>query len=94
MTSKCLFRFDKDKPGFVLESLHPGHDLSSIKQATGFAFSHADTPAQTPLPDPDTLELLRTRVMEELSETYPEFANKLRQDRLEMVGDNVPSRFS
>ena len=80
LTSKCLFRFDKTKPGFVLESLHPGHDLDSVKQATGFEFSHSDNPAQTPLPDPDTLHLLRTRVMDELSETYPEFSSQMRKD--------------
>lgn len=84
LTSKCLFRFDKTKGGFVLESLHPGHDLDSVKQATGFQFSHSEDPAQTPLPDPETLDLLRTRVMDELSETYPEFASKMRQDVLDM----------
>lgn len=82
LTSKCLFRFDKTRPGFVLESLHPGHDLASVKEATGFEFAHADDPVQTPLPDPETLALLRTRVMDELSETYPEFASQMRQDLL------------
>lgn len=82
LTSKCLFRFDKTKPGFTLESLHPGHDLNSVKQATGFEFSHSDNPVQTPLPDPDTLNLLRTRVMDELSECYPEFASQMRHDLL------------
>jgi|SRR5699024_2963668 len=89
LTSKCLFRFDKTKPGFVLESLHPGHDLESVKQATGFEFSHADDPIQTPFPDGDTLALLRSRVMDELSETYPEFASQMRQKLSEV--DAMPS---
>ncbi|HKT97575.1 MAG TPA: CoA transferase [Paraburkholderia sp.] len=82
LTSKCLFRFDRTRPGFALESLHPGHDLASVKEATGFEFAHAAHPVQTPLPDPETLKLLRSRVMDELSETYPEFASQMRQDLL------------
>jgi glutaconate CoA-transferase subunit B len=80
LTGKCLFRFDQARPGFVLDSVHPGHDLASVKQATGFAFAHSDRPAQTPLPDTATLALLRSRVMDELSETYPEFANQMQED--------------
>src|SRR5690625_174844 len=68
LTSKCLFKFDKDKPGFVLDSIHDGHDLEEVKQSTGFAFDHSDAPAPTPLPDAETLQLLRTRVLDELSE--------------------------
>jgi glutaconate CoA-transferase subunit B len=80
LTGKCLFRFDKARPGFVLESVHPGHDLADVKHATGFEFAHSDRPDQTPLPDLATLSLLRTRVMDELSESYPEFASQMRQD--------------
>lgn len=80
LTGKGLFRFDKTRPGFDLESVHPGHDLAEIKQATGFRFGHDAEPRQTPLPDRSTLDLLRGRVFDELAETYPEFAAQMRRE--------------
>ncbi|MEP3437049.1 MAG: CoA-transferase [Hoeflea sp.] len=80
LTGKALFSFDSVRGGFRLESIHPGHDLEEIKAATGFQFAHADAPAVTPSPDQQTLALLRGRVLDELQETYPEFALQLRRD--------------
>ncbi|MBJ7403728.1 MAG: CoA synthetase [Bradyrhizobium sp.] len=80
LTGKGLFRFDKTRPGFELESVHPGHDLAEIKQATGFQFAHDAEPRQTQLPDRPTLDLLRGRVFDELAETYPEFAAQMRRE--------------
>ncbi|WP_158669160.1 CoA transferase [Bradyrhizobium guangdongense] len=80
LTGKGLFRFDKTRPGFELESVHPGHDLAEIKEATGFRFAHDAEPRQTALPDRSTLDLLRGRVFDELAETYPEFAAQMRRD--------------
>lgn len=80
LTGKGLFRFDKTRPGFELESVHPGHDLAEIKQATGFQFAHDAEPRQTQLPDRPTLDLLRGRVFDELAETYPEFATQMRRE--------------
>lgn len=77
LTGKALFSFDKSRPGFTLESLHPGHELNEVREATGFAFSHADQPGLTELPDPATLALLRGQIMDELAETYPEFASQM-----------------
>lgn len=78
LTGKCLFRFDRTRPGFALDSLHPGHDLAGLREATGFDFTHEAAPRLTALPDPATLDLLRGRVMDELSGTYPEFARQMR----------------
>lgn len=80
LTGKALFSFDKTRPGFTLESLHPGHDLNEVREATGFSFRHEEQPSQTELPDPATLTLLRGQVMDELSETYPEFASQMRRE--------------
>lgn len=80
LTGKGLFSFDKTKPGFKLESVHPGHDLAEIEAATGFAFEHDAAPAITPLPDAKVLSLLRGRVLDELSETYPDFAGQWREE--------------
>ena len=80
LTGKALFRFDASRPGFALDSIHPGYSLPEIKAATGFTFTHAPAPATTALPDQGTLALLRGRVLDELAETYPDFANRMRDD--------------
>ena len=80
LTGKGLFAFDKEVPGFRLESVHPGHDLADIRQSTGFEFAHEETPQQTALPDAETLRLLRGDVLDELTETYPAFAEQMRKD--------------
>ncbi|MHA6690942.1 CoA-transferase [Devosia sp. A449] len=80
LTGLGLFDFDATRPGFRLASVHPGHDLSEIKAATGFDFAHDANPVATPDPDDATLTLLRTRILDELSETYPEFAALMQHD--------------
>ncbi len=80
LTSKGLFRFDSGRPGFALESVHPGHDAAEIAAATGFAYETPAIVPETPLPDPATLTLLRGRVLDELAETYPAFAAEWRRD--------------
>ncbi|RAI04068.1 CoA synthetase [Acuticoccus sediminis] len=80
LTGKGLFDFDKGRRRFSLRSVHPGSDLADITAATGFAFDHAAEPAVTPRPPRPILDLLRTRVLDELSETYPDFAASLRSD--------------
>lgn len=87
LTGKALFSFDKARPGFRLDSVHPGHDLAEIRQATGFDFAHDEAPRQTALPDEATLALLRGRVLDELAETYPDFAEQMRLD----LRDAAPS---
>ncbi|WP_102225305.1 CoA transferase [Acidimangrovimonas sediminis] len=83
LTSMALFDFDPGRPGFRLRSIHPGHDLSEVRAATGFTFQADDSPAVTPPPDAETLALLRGRVLGELSETYPAFADTLRAETAE-----------
>ncbi|WP_342723525.1 CoA transferase [Bradyrhizobium sp. B097] len=78
LTGKGLFRFDKSRPGFVLDSVHPGHDLDEIKASTGFRFEHADQPNRTASPGASTLSLFRGKVLDELAETYGEFAAQMR----------------
>ncbi|MEI5676840.1 MULTISPECIES: CoA transferase [unclassified Mesorhizobium] len=80
LTGKGLFRFDRARPGFSLESVHPGHSLEEIKEATGFGFTHDDDPSITPTPDAAVLKLLRGRVLDELHETYPDFAAQMRRE--------------
>jgi glutaconate CoA-transferase, subunit B len=80
LTSLALFRFDRARRRFVLASVHPGHDAEEVRARTGFAFDTAPDLRATPAPPPDTLALLRGRVLDELAETYPKFAETLRRE--------------
>ena len=80
VTGKAMFSFDKNKPGFDLQSIHPGHDLAEVKDATGFQFGHGPDPETTADPDARVLKILRETVLDDLTETYPDFAVKLRAD--------------
>jgi glutaconate CoA-transferase subunit B len=59
---------------FRLESIHPGHDLAAIVEATGFDFDRPDRPPVTPAPTGEELSLIRGRIRDEVAETYPVFA--------------------
>lgn len=89
LTGKCLFSFDRARRGFRLESVHPGESLESIRVATGFDFDHAAAPSRTAAPAADVLALLRGRVLDELSETYPDFASQMRRELAAL--DGVPA---
>jgi glutaconate CoA-transferase subunit B len=74
LTNLCWFAFDKQRLRFRLETVHPGHTIEEVRDNTGFEF---DCPAQVPTtaaPDGPTLALIRTRIADEIGETYPRFA--------------------
>lgn len=77
LTGLAQFSFDRRLDRFRLQTIHPGHTLAEVEDATGFAFDHDGEPAATPDPDAATLALLRERVLGEVAETYPEFARRL-----------------
>lgn len=62
---------------FRLESIHPGHDLTEIRAATGFDFDCPPAPPMTPPPTAEELALIRGRIREEVAEVYPVFAARL-----------------
>ena len=77
ITGKALFRFDRDRRRFRLESLHPGHDLADVLETTGFDFDHDAAPAATAGPDAATLEMIRGPVAREIAKAYPKFAARV-----------------
>lgn len=77
VTGKAAFEFDRDAGRFCLTGLHPGQDLDTLRQATGFEFDHPADPPTTPSPGAETLTLLRGEVLESLAETYPGFVDQL-----------------
>ena len=74
LTGLCLFDFDKARRRFVLQSVHPGHTLEEVRDQTGFEFDVAEQASPTAAPDATTLALMRGRVLNEIGETYPNFA--------------------
>jgi glutaconate CoA-transferase subunit B len=77
VTGLGLFGFDRQRRRFMLESVHPGHSIEEIRDHTGFDFDCAQTVPVTPGPEPRALELLRSRIREEVAETYPRFAERM-----------------
>src|SRR5215475_3109008 len=77
LTNMALFDFDKTRGGFRLRSVHAPYTAQDIRANTGFDYeAAADVPA-TPQPDAATLALLRGKILDELAETYPAFANAM-----------------
>lgn len=74
VTGLAIFSFDKMSRRFRLETVHPGHTVEEVLDATGFTFDRPERVPITEGPDPATLALLRGRIRDELAETYPRFA--------------------
>jgi len=74
VTSRAVFRFDRTRARFLLQSVHPGHTVAEIVEHTGFAFDLPGDVAETPPPAPETLDLIRGPVGRAIAETYPSFA--------------------
>jgi glutaconate CoA-transferase, subunit B len=77
ITDRCLFAFDKSRARFTLESVHPGHTVEEVAEHTGFAYDVPDAVLQTPVPDAETLALIRGPVAEQIAEVYPAFATSV-----------------
>jgi glutaconate CoA-transferase subunit B len=56
---------------------HPGENLDSIRNNTGFDFDAPERVPETPAPSKAELALLRDRVGREIAEVYPAFASRL-----------------
>ena len=76
VTGRCVFRFDRARARFLLQSVHPGHSVAEVKENTGFAFDLPADVGETPLPSSETLALIRGPVGAAIAETYPRFAER------------------
>jgi glutaconate CoA-transferase, subunit B len=76
VTSRCVFLFDRARGRFTLANTHPGVTAEDVRRATGFDYDAPATVPVTPVPDADTLTLLRTEVAALIADTYPAFAAK------------------
>lgn len=82
LTGMALFSFDPARKGFSLRSVHRGATAADVRANTGFDYDSPADPPQTTAPDAASLALLRGRVTQELAETYPQFAEILRNERV------------
>ena len=74
ITSLCIFRYDRERHRFRLNGLLPGASLEEVRDNTGFDFDCPGNIGPVAAPEPDRLALIHSRIAEEISETYPEFA--------------------
>ena len=77
LTSRCLFRFDREARRFRLASVHPGHTAQEVRENTGFDYDAPGEVPQTPLPTREMLGLLRDHVAGEVGALFPQFAATL-----------------
>lgn len=74
ITERCLFNFDRARGRFSLRSIHPGHTLEEVLDNTGFDFDRPDAVPLTPVPDAETLRVIRGPVAARIAPVYPVFA--------------------
>jgi glutaconate CoA-transferase subunit B len=74
VTGRCVFRFERARGRFRLQSVHPGHTVDEIQRHTGFDFDLPEEVPETPAPSAPTLTLIRGPVGAAIAETYPRFA--------------------
>ena len=60
-TPKCIFGFDAEGQIYV-KSIHPGVSERELREATGFDLGDLSNAPVTPVPDEETLRILRTEV--------------------------------
>lgn len=76
VTGKAFFHWQAEKRRFRLESVHPGHTVAEVREATGFQFD-ADDVGETARPNADELALLRGTVAAAIALDYPDFARRV-----------------
>ena len=76
VTGRCQMSFDAREKRFTLVSVHPGVTVEEVRDNTGFDFHVPDDVAETPEPEADRLELLRSSIGAEIGKTYPDFASR------------------
>ena len=76
VTSLGVFRFDRTRARFTLQSVHPGVSAADVRAATGFDYDAGSPLPVTPAPDAATLSLIRGEVARAVAATYPAFARR------------------
>ncbi len=75
VTGRAVFRVAEGR--FVLQALHPGETVETIRTHTGFDFTEAPEIRPTPPPSAEDLRLLGGPVAAALAPLYPRFVSRL-----------------
>jgi glutaconate CoA-transferase subunit B len=86
LTNLGYFSFDRASAKFTLERVHAGHSIEEIAQNTGFEFNTPDHVQTTSPPDEVMVAALRERVVGQVADIYPQFA----QSVLDALSDLPP----
>ena len=73
VTPMAVFRMDRSRGRFQLESAHPGVTREELIDNTGWALDLPDEVPVTPSPTAEELAALRGPVADDLESTYPGF---------------------
>ena len=77
ITDMAEFDFDREKRRFRLVSVHPGYSAEDVFENTGFEYDQPSIVPQSPVPNDQTLSLIRGPIAEGIAEIYPVFAEKV-----------------
>ena len=77
VTGMAVFGFNRKRRRFRLCSVHPGHDAGAVAANTGFSYDITDNVGVTPAPDAAALDLLRGPVASDLTDSYPNFVERV-----------------
>jgi len=77
LTGLGLFSFDRLRQRFRLESVHPGHSVTEIRDNTGFEFECPQHVPPTAIPGAAELAAIRGLIRSDIAQTYPHFAATL-----------------
>ena len=69
--------WDREKARFRLTGVHPGETVESVRAATGFDFDIDPDVREPPLPSPERLDAIRTKIVPQILQFYPEFASRV-----------------
>jgi len=77
LTPRCLFTFERERGGFSLASVHPGHGVEEVREHTGFRYREPPEVPETAPPEAADLAVLRGPVAGAMRELYPRFAARV-----------------
>ena len=80
ITPLAVLGYNPEAGHIELKSVHEGHTVAEVQQATGFPLPLADDVGTTVPPTSDELEALRTVVYDRMSQLYPQFVERMRKE--------------
>lgn len=77
ITPLCVFSYSGGEKRLEVASIHPGVTLEEVRENTGFEIVQAAVCTPSPLPDEETIRVIRNEAIGEAAKIYPLFTKKL-----------------